>query len=76
MDVIHYLIGKLKLNVPPFLFELFSAHIFPPWASIMLFEINNPNPVPSKDFVANFENSLGKISQSMPVPLSFILTIA
>jgi hypothetical protein len=69
------LIGKLNLNVAPFLFELFSAHIFPPWALIILFEINNPNPVPSKDFVANFENSLGKISESMPVPLSFILTI-
>jgi hypothetical protein len=37
--------------------------------------MNNPSPVPSKDFVANFENNLGKISESMPVPLSFILTV-
>jgi hypothetical protein len=59
----------------PFPSELFSAHIFPSWASIILFDMNNPSPVPSKDFVANFENSLGKISESMPVPLSFIPTI-
>jgi hypothetical protein len=38
-------------------------------------EINNPNPVPLSDFVANFVNSLGKISGSMPAPLSFTLTI-
>jgi hypothetical protein len=44
--VIHHLSGKLKLNVAPFPSALFSAHILPPWPSIMLFEINNPNPVP------------------------------
>lgn len=30
-----------------------------------LLEINKPNPVPFSDFVANFENSLGKISLCM-----------
>jgi hypothetical protein len=62
--------------VAPFPSWLFSAHIFPPWASIMLLEINNPNPVPEKDLVANFENNLGVISGSMPVPVSSTLTIA
>jgi hypothetical protein len=54
---------------------LFSAHILPPWASTILFEIYNPKPVPLKDFVANFVNSLGNISGSIPTPVSFILTI-
>jgi hypothetical protein len=60
------LIGRLKLNVAPFPSALFSAHIFPPWASMMLLEINNPNPIPEKDLVANLENSLGNIAGSMP----------
>jgi hypothetical protein len=38
-----------------------SAHILPPCASIILFDINNPNTVPSKDVVANFVNNLGLI---------------
>jgi hypothetical protein len=54
---------------------LFSAQILPPWASTMLFEINNPKPVPESDFVANFVNNLGNISESIPVPASLILTI-
>ena len=29
---------------------LFLAHILPPCASIMLLEMNNPNPVPVSDF--------------------------
>ena len=41
----------------------------------MFFEIYNPNPVPLSEVVENFENSLGLISGSMPVPLSIILTI-
>jgi len=56
------LIGKLNLNIAPFPSELFSAHIFPPLASIILLYINSPNPVPLSDFVTNFENNLGKIS--------------
>jgi hypothetical protein len=40
----------------------------------MLFDINNPKPVPVLDFVANFENSLDTISGSMPIPVSFMLT--
>ena len=54
---------------------LFSAHIFPPCASIILFETNSPRPVPSNDFVANLVNSLGNISESIPVPVSFILNV-
>jgi hypothetical protein len=41
-----FLIGKLNENVAPFPSLLFSAHSLPPWASIILFDINNPNPVP------------------------------
>ena len=33
-----------------------------PWASIMLFEINNPKPVPLNDFEVNFVNNRGIIS--------------
>ncbi|HEX5892279.1 MAG TPA: hypothetical protein VFY41_05405 [Nitrososphaeraceae archaeon] len=45
-------------NAPPplpisWLASLFEAHILPPWASIMLFEIKSPSPVPDWDFVAN-----------------------
>jgi len=42
----------------------------------MLLQINNPNPVPLKDFDVNFSNNLGNISGSIPVPLSFIVTKA
>jgi hypothetical protein len=43
----------------------------------MLFEMNNPNPVPPvSDLVANFVNNLGNIPGSIPSPLSFILTTA
>jgi hypothetical protein len=41
----------------------------------MLFDIKRPSPVPVVDFVANFVNSLGNISESMPVPVSVMLTI-
>jgi hypothetical protein len=41
----------------------------------MLLDINSPNPVPLSDFVANFENNLGNISESIPEPVSFTLTI-
>jgi hypothetical protein len=40
----------------------------------MLFDMNRPSPVPVLDFVANFVNSLGNISESMPGPVSVILT--
>ena len=33
----------------------------------MLFDMKRPSPVPVVDFVANFVNSLGNISESMPV---------
>jgi hypothetical protein len=39
----------------------------------MLFDMNRPTPVPVLD-LANFVNSLGNISESMPEPVSFILT--
>jgi integrase len=38
--------------------------------------MNNPIPVPPGEFVANFENSFGLISGSIPEPVSLILTIA
>ena len=40
----------------------------------MLFYMKRPSPVPVVDFVANFVNSLGNISESMPRPVSLILT--
>jgi hypothetical protein len=36
---------------------------------MILFDINNPRPVPSKDFEANFEKSLGISSWSIPIPI-------
>jgi len=36
--------------------------------------MNNPSPVPLSDFVANFVNSLGNISGSIPLPVSFMYT--
>jgi hypothetical protein len=54
----------MNVNVAPFPLALFSANILPPLASIMLFEINNPKPVPLSDVVANFENKRGKMSGS------------
>jgi hypothetical protein len=38
--------------------------------------MNKPRPVPSKDFEANFVNSLGNISGAIPVPVSLILITA
>ena len=40
----------------------------------MLFDMKRPSPVPVVDFVANFVNSLGNTSESMPMPVSLILT--
>ena len=40
----------------------------------MLFDMKRPSPVPVADFVANFVNSLGNISESMPGPVSVIVT--
>ena len=39
----------------------------------MPLEMNNPSPVPLSDLVANFVNSLGRISGCMPTPVSLIL---
>src|SRR5918996_1582532 len=71
---------KLKENVAPFPSTLFSAQILPLCASIMLFEMYNPSPVPPSpsaraDVDVNLVNSFGKISGSMPVPVSDTLTI-
>ena len=35
--------------------------------------MNNPRPVPTIDFVANFVNNLGRISVSIPWPASLTL---
>ncbi len=40
----------------------------------MLFDMKRPSPVPVVDLVANFVNSLGNISESMPGPVSVIVT--
>ena len=42
---------------------------------MILFEIKSPRPVPEKDLEANLENSFGKISGSIPVPVSITLTV-
>jgi hypothetical protein len=57
--------GKLNENVAPsFPSLLFSAHILPPCASIILLEINKPKPVPPiSDFEANFVNSFGNMAR-------------
>ena len=75
MGLTYLLSGRLNANVAPIPSSLFWAHILPPWASTMALEINKPKPVPVTDFVANFVNNLGNISGSIPVPVSFILTI-
>jgi hypothetical protein len=65
----------VNAKVAPFPKGLFSAHILPPCASMIFFDRNRPWPVPMKDFVANFENSLGIISGFIPVPVSVMDTI-
>ena len=35
----------------------------------------NPNPVPFSDLFMNFENNFENISESMPDPLSFTVTL-
>jgi hypothetical protein len=42
---------------------------------MMLFDINNPRPVPFSDLVMNFVNSLGN-TPSIPSHVSFTITIA
>jgi hypothetical protein len=68
--------GRVNVKVAPFSSELFCAHMLPPCAFTILLQIKRPSPVPAKDFVANFENSLGNISGSIPEPLSLILIMA
>jgi hypothetical protein len=63
------LIGKLNAKVAPVfpLKLLFSVPILPPCFSIILLEINRPNPVPPvSDLVANFVKSFGNISGCIP----------
>jgi len=50
-----FIIGKLNANVAPLSSGLFWAHILPPCASTIFFDMNNPNPVPAvSDLVVNF----------------------
>jgi hypothetical protein len=71
------LIGRLNVKVAPLSSPvLFSAHILPPCASMILLEINNPTPVPPGEVVTNFENIFGIISGRIPEPVSLTLTIA
>jgi hypothetical protein len=67
--------GRLTENIAPLPSALFSAHILPPWASIVPLEIKNPDPDPVSELVTNFENNLSYSSESIPVPLSFMLII-
>jgi hypothetical protein len=69
--------GMLKLKVAPLPSLLFSAHILSPCASTIFLQINNPKPipVPLSDFIANFVNNLGNISESIPEPVSLMLTV-
>ena len=46
IDQFSELMGKLNEKLAPTPFELFSAQILPPCASIMPFEIKSPKPVP------------------------------
>ena len=64
--------GKLNENVAPFSSKLFWAQMRPPWASIIFLAMNKPRPVPWVDLVTNLLNSRGKISSSIPFPLSLI----
>src|SRR5919202_1633722 len=65
--VLHDNTGKLNENVAPLSSLLFSAHILPPCASTILFDMNNPKPVPPiSDFEANFVNNFGSMSESIP----------
>ena len=44
------------LLLPLILLLLFSAHILPPWASTIFFDMYKPSPNPmSSDFVVNFK---------------------
>ena len=43
----------------------------PPCASTIFLEMNNPNPVPSKDFAENLENNLSSISWVYAAPSIF-----
>jgi hypothetical protein len=67
--------GRVNANVAPNPSGLFSAHILPPCASVIFFDMKSPSPVPFSDLLANFSNSFGKISRSIPLPESLTLTI-
>ena len=60
--IYNHFIDILNENLAPMPSLLFSAHILPPWASMILLEINNPKPVSSFDFETNIEHNLGNIS--------------
>src|SRR5688572_27063529 len=64
------LTGIVNENVAPFSSLGTSAHISPPCASTMFFDMKSPNPIPLSDFDANFLNNLGIISGSIPFPVS------
>jgi hypothetical protein len=54
--------GTLNENEAPFPSILFWAHILPPRASTIPFDIYRPRPVPAvADLVVNLEKSLGII---------------
>ena len=62
--------------LPPSSLVLFLAHMLPPWDSIIFLDMNTPIQRLDKILRQILKNNLGKISLSIPVPLSVILTIA
>ncbi len=71
--------GMVNANVaplPPSSLVLFLAHMLPPWDSIIFLDMNTPIQRLDKILRQTLKNNLGKISLSIPVPLSVILTIS
>ena len=79
LKFLSYSIGRINPNSAPIPFSsslsLFFPQIFPLCASIIFFDIYKPNPVPLSYFVANFVKSLDNISLSIPIPVSFVITL-
>src|SRR5829696_3465696 len=67
--------GRLNANIAPIPSGLFSAHILPPCANVIFFEMKSPSPVPFSDLLTNLSKRFGKISRSIPLPESLTLTM-
>jgi len=58
-----------------FIFDIFLTHMLPSWDSIIFLDMNTPIQHLDKILRQTLKNNRGKISLSIPVPLSVILTI-